>query len=141
MGTTSATSGDIRFNAALVNTGTAAVDLTKVSVRYWYTRDNTVGQTYSCDYALMGCAKVAGSFTTVSPARTGADGYLELKFTSGTLSPGASTGPVQSRFFHTDWTQYTQTGDYSFDATKTTLADWSHLTVYYSGALIWGVEP
>jgi hypothetical protein len=36
---------------------------------------------------------------------------------------------------------YTQTNDYSFDATKTALTDWTHVTVYRLGTLIWGIEP
>ncbi|MBT8225577.1 MAG: glycoside hydrolase family 9 [Dactylosporangium sp.] len=139
--TTSETSGDIRFELDLVNTGTTAVDLTDVTVRYWYTRDNTVGQTYSCDYAVLGCANVTGTFAEVSPARTGADAYLQLAFTSGSVGPNSRSGQIQSRFFHNDWTQYTQTGDYSFDASKTSPSDWTHVTVYHNGVLIWGAEP
>ena len=40
-----------------------------------------------------------------------------------------------------DWTNYTQTNDYSFDATKTSYADWTKVTLYRNGVLVWGVEP
>jgi cellulose 1,4-beta-cellobiosidase len=31
--------------------------------------------------------------------------------------------------------------DYSFDAARAAYADWDHVTVYASGALVWGREP
>ena len=40
-----------------------------------------------------------------------------------------------------DWSYYTQSGDYSFDAAKTQFTDWSHVTVYRNGLLVWGIEP
>ena len=45
------------------------------------------------------------------------------------------------RFSKTDWSNYTQTGDYSFDPTRTAFADWSRVTLHRSGALVWGVAP
>ena len=44
---------------------------------------------------------MTGTFVTVSPARTGADHYLQLGFTSGagSLAPGASTGGIQNRIY------------------------------------------
>ena len=40
-----------------------------------------------------------------------------------------------------DWSNYTQTGDYSFDASKTNYTDWSNITLYRNGVLVWGTEP
>ena len=69
--------------------------------------------------------------------------YFEMGFTSGagSLAAGANTGEIQNRFAKSDFTNYTQTGDYSFDPTKTAFADWSKVTLYNSGMLVWGVEP
>ena len=83
------------------------------------------------------------SFVTVSPARTGADTYLLVGFSSGagSLAAGASTGEIQARFNKNDFSNYTETGDYSCDPTKTTYTDWNKVTLYQNGTLVWGTEP
>ena len=85
----------------LVNTGTSAIPLSNLTIRYWFTEDGSQPLQYSCDYAPVGCANVAGSFAVVSPAVTGADHYLQIRFASGagSLPPGASTGGIQNRIF------------------------------------------
>jgi hypothetical protein len=70
-----------------------------------------------------------------------ADYYLEVGFTAGNLAPGASTGQIQNRFNKNDWSMYTQTNDYSYDASKSQFADWSKVTLYLNGKLVWGIEP
>lgn len=40
-----------------------------------------------------------------------------------------------------DQSNYTETGDYSFDPTKTSITDWDHVTLYRNGVLVWGTEP
>ncbi len=73
-------------------------------------------------------------------ARSGADAYLEVGFTSGSLAPGQSTGDIQSRFHKTDWSVFDETDDYSY-GTGTGHADSAKVTVYVDGALVWGDEP
>ncbi len=34
-----------------------------------------------------------------------------------------------------------EANDYSFDPTKTSFADWSNVTLFQNGALVWGTEP
>jgi cellulose 1,4-beta-cellobiosidase len=36
---------------------------------------------------------------------------------------------------------FDQTNDYSFDPTKTSYANWTHMTLYQGGTLVWGTEP
>jgi hypothetical protein len=122
-----------------VNTGTTAVSLAELTLRYWYTIDGSAAQDWMCWYSQIGCSNVSASFTTVS--RVGADRYIELSFASGAGSIDAG-GNVRVEYgFHKDWTNYTQTNDYSFDATKTSYADWTKVTLYRNGVLVWGVEP
>jgi hypothetical protein len=127
----------------VVNGGTASVALSELTVRYWYTIDGDKPQTYFCDYAQVGCVNVAGTFVKLAAAVTGADYYLEVHFTTGagSLAPGASSGEIQNRMAKNDWTSYNQADDYSFDAGKTTFADWTHVTLYRNGTLVWGTEP
>ncbi|RPJ26431.1 MAG: hypothetical protein EHM33_11610 [Chloroflexi bacterium] len=131
----------------IVNLGTGAVPLSELKIRYWYTREGTANQEFWCDLAatLGSCSNVTGTFVQVNPARTGADFYLEVGFTAaaGAVSAGGQTGEIQTRFNKTDSSNYTETGDYSFDPTKPrpSFADWTHVTLYRNGILIWGIEP
>lgn len=143
-GSVGTTSNGIRPLLQVVNTGTTSVALSQVTVRYWFTKDGATAQSYWCDWAKVGQANVVGAFKTVAPARPNADGYLELSFktAAGSLAPGAGTGEIQSRFSKSDWSNYTQTNDASYDATKANAyADWNKVTVYVNGTLVWGVEP
>jgi MYXO-CTERM domain-containing protein len=96
-----------------------------------------------CDWTSRGCSNVTGQFVAVSPARVGADTYLEVGFTAGmgSLTPGQSTGEIQARFNKDDWSNFGEADDYSFDPTKLSFADWDRVTVYQNGTLIWGSEP
>ncbi len=140
---TAATSSTISNQIELVNNGTSAVPLSALTVRYWFTEDGTQPLQYSCDYAPVGCANVAGSYATVSPAVTGADHYLQIGFTSaaGSLAPGGNTGGLQNRIYQANFATMTQTNDYSFNAADASFTANPHITVYDNGTLIYGTEP
>ena len=57
------------------------------------------------------------------------------------LPAGANTDEIQTRIYDSAFGFFTETNDYSFDATKTAYADWTKVTVYYKGNLVWGTEP
>jgi aryl-phospho-beta-D-glucosidase BglC (GH1 family) len=139
---TAATSNQIYLNIKLVNTGNSAITLSDVKIRYYYTVDGAKPQTMYCDYATAGSSNVIGTVTTMATAKTGADTYVEVGFTSGagTLAAGANV-TIQARLAKNDWTNYTQTNDYSFNSTGTSFADWTKTTGYVSGSLQWGIEP
>lgn len=141
-GSVGATNG-IRPLLKLVNAGVSAIPLSEITVRYWFTKDGAPGLSYWCDWAQVGSANIVGRFEPVTPARVGADTYLELSFkeAAGNLAPSASTGEIQSRFSKSNWASFDQTGDASYDATKSAYADWAGVTVYRNGVLIWGQEP
>jgi len=139
-----ASTNGIRPLLQVVNTGTTAVPLSQVTVRYWFTNDGAQSNSYWCDWAQIGQANITGSFKTPAQAKPTADRYLELAFstTAGSLAPGASTGEIQSRFSKNDWSNFTQTNDASYDPTKSTsYVDWTGVTVYVGGNLVWGTEP
>jgi hypothetical protein len=54
---------------------------------------------------------------------------------------GSQNGVIRARFSKADSSNYTETGDYSFDPTKLSFADWDHVTLYRNGVLVWGTEP
>ena len=80
---TGATTSTISNQIELVNTGTSAIPLSSLTVRYWFTEDGTGPLDYVCEYAPVGCTNITGAYTAVSPAVTGADHYLQLSFASG----------------------------------------------------------
>ncbi len=129
-----------QFN--IVNNSAAAVPLSEFTIRYWYTNEGNQAQTYACDYAAAGCGNSTASFVKLVYPKTGADNYLEIGFSTaaGSLAAGGQSA-IQARLNKADWSAYTQTNDYSFDATKTAYADWDHVTLYRNGDLVWGVEP
>jgi arabinogalactan endo-1,4-beta-galactosidase len=139
---TAATTNQLYLNINLVNTGSAAITLANVKIRYYYTIDGAKPQNFYCDWAQAGSANVTGTFVTLSAAKTGADTYVEIGFLSGggNLAGGAGT-PIQARIAKNDWTNYTQTNDYSFNASATNYVDWTKVTGYISGSIQWGTEP
>jgi len=76
----------------------------------------------------------------VSPPRTGADSYLLVGFQPYTLAAGASSGEIQMRINKTDWSVFNEVDDYSY-GTGTSYIDWTKVTVYQDGTLIWGTAP
>ena len=142
-GDTSASPNQITPQFKIFNNSTSAVPMSEFSIRYWYTNEGGQAQSSSCDYAAVGCANVTTSFTKMVYPKTGADTFMEVGFTAaaGTVAAGANSAEIQLRFNKPDFTNYTQTGDYSFDATKTAFADWDRITLYRNGGLVWGVEP
>jgi endoglucanase len=140
---TNAGDNQMKPHFQIVNNGTTPVALSGLKLRYYYTIDGEKGQTFNCDYAVVGCSKLAGALVKLPAAKTGADYYLEVSFssTAGTLAAGSSTGEMQIRINKTDWTNFNEADDYSFDATKTGFADWNKVTLYQDGALVWGIEP
>jgi lysophospholipase L1-like esterase len=139
---TAATSNQIYLNIKLLNTGNSTVTLSNVKIRYYYTIDGAKPQNFYCDYSPVGSSNVNGTFVTMSTAKTGADTYVEVGFTNGagSLAAGGNT-TIQARVAKNDWTNYSQTNDYSFSSSATTFVDWTKVTGYVSGALQWGTEP
>jgi hypothetical protein len=141
-GNTSVTTNGIAPRFYLVNTGSNSINLSDVKLRYYYTIDGEKSQNFWCDWSSIGSSNVTGTFVKMATPKTGADYYLEIGFTSGAGSLQAGQGiEVQGRFSKTDWTNYTQTGDYSFNSSGTSYVDWNKATAYISGKLNWGIEP
>ncbi|QMV43160.1 cellulase family glycosylhydrolase [Cohnella cholangitidis] len=124
------------------NNGTSAVNLSTLKLRYYFTKDGNQALNFWTDWAQVGSSNVQGTF--VNASGTGTDTYVEISFASGagSIAAGGQSGEIQTRFAKSDWANFNETGDYSFDATKNTAyADWSRVTLYQNGTLVWGTEP
>ncbi|HEX4406057.1 MAG TPA: cellulose binding domain-containing protein, partial [Polyangia bacterium] len=126
----------IEYSIKVVNTGTTAIPLSDVSVRYWYTIDGTGGQAGSCNSTDHPCTV---TFQSNTPAKTKADELGVISFSGGMLAPGADTGEVQIEIFATG--MYTQTNDYSFTNSGANFLDETNVTGYIAGKLVWGTAP
>lgn len=141
-GNTSDKSNTLNPIIKLINTGATAINLSNVKIHYYYTADNEKSQNFTCDWSTVGANNVTGTCVKMPVSKTGADYYLQIGFGSeaGSISAGQSI-ELYCRINKTDWSTYTQTGDYSFNTTSTTYNDWNKITAYISGALKWGIEP
>lgn len=151
---TSATTQRIYFDVRVTNTGTSAIPISSLTVRYWYTWEGSgsVAQTFiTPTYFLnnsgmisLPASGISGTFASITPV-TGADHYLQLTFASsdGNLAPGTymefGVGMLKN-----DNSNYTQTGDYSFNGSNA-LVSTTKATVYLTTsngtALVYGTEP
>lgn len=137
----SARDNQIKPGLQLVNTGSTAVSLSDVTVRYWFTSENGASA-YStwCDWSPIGCSTVTHRVAAAGAPKAGADHYLEVGFRSGSLSPGASTGEIQLRLNKTDWSDFDESDDYSHGG-GTSYEDAPKIVVYVGGERAWGIEP
>ncbi|MFE1443495.1 cellulase family glycosylhydrolase [Streptomyces sp. NPDC058739] len=137
---TSATDNAIRHSLRLVNTGTSAVGLTTVSMRYYFTRDGSASVNAWCDYAVVGCGQVRLRVVPLPSPVTGADAYLEVTFSGGSVPAGGDSGDIQLRMSKADWTNFDETNDYS-RTTSASYADAPAVPAYTATTLAWGTPP
>jgi len=129
----------------VVHTGTAATPLSSLTMRYWFTNQTPADPlVFECDYALIGCGNVTSKFVVLPSPATKANTYLELGFkaTAGSIAPGQSSGEIQTRVHHVNWSNFITTDSYSFISDESFVyKDTQTVTLYLNGALVWGVEP
>jgi hypothetical protein len=154
VGASAAMSAYIGCQLSVTNSGSATVPLSSLEARYYRIGEDTGGvavtpqmtiqwshiSTSGADVDLT----VTSAFNPLSPSATGADTYIAFDFSSSqsVLGPGQSAvfswqvqGPDPA------YDIYNQTSDYSFNASMTSLAAWTHVTLYQSGSLAWGAPP
>jgi mannan endo-1,4-beta-mannosidase len=128
----------------IYHTGGEDLDLSKLVLRYYYTKEGIAPEKFYCDNAALRADKdpwyvsytsqVTGEYTSLEKEEVGASRYLEIKFnTTDKLMEGA-TLTIDARMTKTDWSLYDQSDDYSYQKD-------GNITVYYDGQLILGTEP
>lgn len=123
------------------NNGSSAVDLKNVKIRYYYTNEGGASQTYFCDWARIGASHVKAAFGKTSGASAGAADYVELSFTAGTIPAKGESGEIQSRIHKSDWSNYDETDDYSYQAGQLQFGERDRAVIDVNGATVYGIEP
>jgi hypothetical protein len=134
----------IRPHLNVVNTGTENIPLSQLTIRYWYTVEAPQPQTWACDYSTtVPCADFTVTFSAVVPARAGASDAFDVGFlgAAGTLAAGGQTQGFGIRVGKTDFSNYSQSDDYSYAPNLSQLTDDPKITLYRNGVLVWGTEP
>jgi len=127
----------------LQNQGNVPVSYNDLRIRYWFTADGSAPLNYWIDYATLGSSHITGQFTSLVPALDSSDTYFELAVDSsaGTLYPLSTTGNVQYRIARSDWGAFNETNDYSRLPAAPYFSPNNHITVYYKGQRVYGLEP
>lgn len=120
------------------------IDLSKLTIRYYYTKEGTSEEEFLCDSAAVQQNKapwytsyvsdVSGSTKAMSTPAANADSYIEIGFTTDDAFTAGATLLVNTRLHKKDWSVYDQLNDYSYNNA-------ANITLYYDGALIYGTEP
>lgn len=159
--TTASSTQSIAGYLKLINTGSAPVPLSGVSVRYWLRDMQAESLVVECYYwdgggGMNKCTRPddAGinAYSQMNVrVGTGANSvrYLELSFpaSAGDLAAGGTTpGAMQLAFHLPNYATMDQSDDPSFDATlsgtgATMLFDAPKISAYLGGQLAWGAEP
>lgn len=140
----SVTTNTLVNNFKIKNIKGEALDLSKLSIRYYYTSDGAGKETVWCDNVSITFNKAPwyvsytgvcnGNIVKMSGKTDLADSYLEITFdTTDQLEEGAVL-EAATRTAKDNWSNYDQSNDYSY-------GDSEKVAVYYDGVLIAGMEP
>lgn len=130
----------IQRKFVLTNTGSKDIDLSKVTIRYYYTKDENVSQVLYVDCAGMqmnvapwyvdATDNIKGTFGTIS----GNDCYCDITFNDLAYAlPAGSSISLDTRLANSNWSAFDQTNDYSYNGGDS-------IVVYYDGAVASGIE-
>jgi hypothetical protein len=146
-----ATGAYLGCQISVKNSGTGTPALSALKARYYFTDEVRLTPQMHINWSHISTSgadindlTVTSAFTPVMPMRPGTDTYIEFGFSSG----HAMLGPGESAVF--SWQMqgpdpaknlYTQTNDYSFDSSKTSLMSWDHIVLLQNGTAVWGRVP
>ncbi|WP_260327243.1 cellulose binding domain-containing protein [Streptomyces sp. TLI_185] len=130
----------------VINTSRQTVDLSDVTLRYYYTADDAPAYGSNCVQTSIGCSNVTLRTLKAAPsdaAGPDADHYLQIGFTAaaGTLARGRSSEGIGLQLYRVDHEKLNQVNDRSFKSADVTYTPSKLVTAYVRGALVWGQEP
>lgn len=125
----------------LFNTGNVQLNLSDVVIRYYYTKDGNQSENFIVDSSSIDENKITSKFVTLPPAFSNENvtDFVDIGFTpdAGYIIAGDNL-EIQSRVKKSDDSMYNQKNDYSFNPTDTDYIDWTKVSVYIKGKLVWG---
>lgn len=135
------TKNTIRSTISIKNTGTTAVNLADIKVRYWFTNDSSEQDSFVCEYAAFGAEKVLGKCYKIDNPVAGADTYCEITFAddAGKIAPGGISGDIPFRIECSS--AYDKSNDYSTNLDIKELTENNKITAYIKDTLKFGIEP
>lgn len=107
------TGGQVNCSFNITSAGKDAVDLSKLKIRFNYTRTGNAPQVLTCDNAGLQL-NVAPYYTslTSSVMSTFGDGYVDITFdTTQKIATGAGSLALGCRMYQSDWSNYTNFKD------------------------------
>ncbi|MEW2486958.1 cellulose binding domain-containing protein [Streptomyces sp. NPDC048411] len=127
----------------IINTSGKSVDLSDVTLRYYYTADDNSAYGSNCVQTSLGCSNVTQRTGRADNPAPNADHYLQIGFTTAarSLAPGKTTEGIGLQLYRVDHKKLNQANDRSFTAKHTTYTQSKLVTAYVRGALVWGQEP
>jgi len=129
----------------ITNTSTTAVPLSSLTLRYWFTNERPADPlVFGCDWAQISCSNISAKFVVLATPVSKANSYVEISFKAGagSLAAGQSSGEIQTRVHHVNWSLFNTTLSYSFISDESFVyKDTQTVTLYQNGALAWGTEP
>lgn len=133
----------------VINSSGSGLPLSGVTVRYWFSDDSDYGSdtmVYTCDWATVSCANVKAQVVRRSPmvqsSYAGANAYIEIGFADGLLPLAVGqSSEVRGYISRGSSLNFNESDDYSYDATRTSYADFRRVTGYVNGVRSWGDEP
>ena len=150
VGAAASTSAYLGCEISIKNGGSSSPAVSSLKARYYFTDEVHLTEQMTINWSHISTSgadadsTVTAAFAPLAPAVTDADTYIEFSFSSGhsSLAPGEAfvfswqlQGPDPAKDV------YTQSNDYSFDASKTSLTSWSHIVLLQNGSVVWGQLP
>jgi hypothetical protein len=144
----SATDFEIKPALGIANYSGADVDSGTIKLRYFYSNESPGTDVADCYSPLSAPAGADCADRVVTFGTQNGWAFLELAFTAGAfvVPNNGTTGAFQMHIHKTDWSgTYTETNDYSYDATHTAVSETRMVAVYRKSGSTWsrvfGLEP
>ena len=134
------TNPTIKPQLRLRNLGTTSVDLEDFTIRYYFTSDGVGPMTLSCLSSDAGCPSTLTSLMAITPGVSGADRYLEIGFSGGTIAPGQRIN-TKTRIGNVAGLPFNEADDWSSAGVITDHINNPNVTLFYKGVLIQGNTP
>lgn len=128
-------------NFTITNNEKESLDLSKVTLKYYFTKDSRSSQSVAVDYAGMNLRTApwyvfATNYVNCKIVNySGNQCYMEISFKKGIAPiPQGESMEIQTRFANNDWSIQNQANDYSNKGAQ-------NVVITYNNDIIWGKEP